>query len=126
MNPETWRRSRKSFPNASAWHQVLPPDVNKSEGGFSIVTDENGKEEIRFGLYTIKNLGVDIADAIINERKANGPYTSFESFIRRVTHKNLNKKSLEALTMCGALDELGDRGRYLQTWIAFWHSTSMS
>jgi DNA polymerase-3 subunit alpha len=90
--------------------EVLPPDVNMSEGGFSIVTDDAGKEEIRFGLYTIKNLGVDISDAIINERKANGPYTSFENFIRRVTHKNLNKKSLEALTMCGALDQFADRG----------------
>jgi DNA polymerase-3 subunit alpha len=92
---------------------VLPPDVNMSEGGFSIVKDADGKEEIRFGLYTIKNLGVDIADAIIRERKTNGRYTSFENFITRITHKNLNKKSLEALTMCGALDELGDRGQVL-------------
>jgi DNA polymerase-3 subunit alpha len=74
---------------------VLPPDINKSEGGFSIVLDQNGKEEIRFGLYTVKNLGVDISDAIIAERKSAGPFTSFENFIRRITHKNLNKKSLE-------------------------------
>ncbi len=91
---------------------VLPPDVNKSEGGFSIVVDEKGKEEIRFGLYTIKNLGVDISDAIISER-GNGPYTSFENFIRRITHKNLNKKSLEALTMCGALDAFAERNEIL-------------
>lgn len=92
---------------------VLPPNVNLSEGGFSIVEDDAKKEEIRFGLYTIKNLGVDISDAIIAERKRGGPYTSFENFIKRVTHKNLNKKSLEALTMCGALDELGERGDIL-------------
>jgi DNA polymerase-3 subunit alpha len=92
---------------------VLPPDVNMSQGGFSIVLDKDGKEEIRFGLYTIKNLGVDIADAIIAERSARGKFTSFENFITRITHKNLNKKSLEALTMCGALDELGDRGQIL-------------
>lgn len=92
---------------------VLPPDVNKSEGGFSIVTDKDGKEQIRFGLYTIKGLGVDISDAIIAERKEHGDYTTFENFIRRVTHKNLNKKSLEALTMCGALDHLADRGTVL-------------
>ncbi len=91
---------------------VLPPDVNKSEGGFSIVKDEEGKEEIRFGLYTIKNLGVDISDAIISERKK-GPYTSFENFIRRITHRNLNKKSLEALTMCGALDAFAERAEIL-------------
>ena len=92
---------------------VLPPDVNKSEGGFSIVTDKNGKEEIRFGLYTVKNLGVDISDAIIAERKKGGEFTSFENFIRRITHKNLNKKSLEALTMCGALDAFGERNEIL-------------
>lgn len=92
---------------------VLPPDVNMSEGGFSIVTNTEGKEEIRFGLHTIKNLGVDISDAIIAERKQNGKYTTFENFIRRVTHKNLNKKSLEALTMSGALDQFGERGQIL-------------
>lgn len=111
---------------------VLPPDVNLSEGGFSIIrknsnetkndastssdrfTNQDGTDEqIRFGLYTIKNLGVDIADAIIAERKQNGPYISFENFIRRVTHKNLNKKSLEALTMSGSLDEFGERGQIL-------------
>jgi DNA polymerase III subunit alpha len=92
---------------------VLPPDINKSEGGFSIVLDKNDKEEIRFGMYTVKNLGVDIADAIIAERKKAGPFTSFENFIRRITHKNLNKKSLEALTMCGALDAFGERNEIL-------------
>ncbi len=92
---------------------VLPPNINMSEGGFSIVKDIDGKEEIRFGLYTVKNLGVDISDAIIEERKKHGKYTSFEDFIRRVTHKNLNKKSLEALTKCGALDEFKERGEIL-------------
>ncbi len=93
---------------------VLPPDINTSEGGFSIIKNEiDGKEEIRFGLYTIKNLGVDISDAIIKERKEKGPFTSFENFIKRITHKNLNKKSLEALTMCGALDIFGERNEIL-------------
>ena len=92
---------------------VLPPDINKSEGGFSVVFDAQGKEEIRFGLYTVKNLGVDIADAIIAERKNAGPFISFENFIRRITHKNLNKKSLEALTMCGALDHFSERNEIL-------------
>ena len=94
---------------------VLPPDINQSEGGFSIVIDKNGKEEIRFGLYTIKNLGVDIADAIIKERNQGGSFTSFENFIRRITHKNLNKKSLEALTMCGTLDAFLERNEILSS-----------
>lgn len=92
---------------------VLPPNINMSEGGFSIVKNENNEEEIRFGLYTIKNLGVDISDAIIVERNRGGKFKTFEDFIRRVTHKNLNKKSLEALTMCGALDEFKERGEIL-------------
>jgi DNA polymerase-3 subunit alpha len=92
---------------------VLPPNINMSEGGFSIVKNENNEEEIRFGLYTIKNLGVDISDAIIAERNRGGKFKTFEDFIRRVTHKNLNKKSLEALTMCGALDEFKERGEIL-------------
>lgn len=92
---------------------VLPPDVNNSEGGFSIILDKNGKEEIRFGLYTIKNLGQDISDAIIAERKTGGEFTSLENFIRRVTHKNINKRSLEALTMCGALDQFAERNELL-------------
>ncbi len=92
---------------------VLPPDVNESQGGFSIIKDQNGKEQIRFGLYTIKNLGEDISDAIIAERIKGGKYTSLENFIRRITHKNLNKKSLEALTMCGALDQFSERNELL-------------
>lgn len=92
---------------------VLPPDVNESQGGFSIIKDNNGKEQIRFGLYTVKNLGEDISDAIIAERARGGKFTSLENFIRRITHKNLNKKSLEALTMCGALDQFSERNELL-------------
>ncbi|MBP9715441.1 MAG: DNA polymerase III subunit alpha [Candidatus Pacebacteria bacterium] len=92
---------------------VLPPDVNESEGGFSIIKDKNNKEQIRFGLYTVKNLGVDISDAIIQERTHGGHFVSLENFIRRIHHKNLNKKSLEALTMCGALDAFAERNELL-------------
>jgi len=93
---------------------VLPPDINSSFGGFTVLKNiDTDKEEIRFGLYTIKGLGSDIADAIIQERTLHGNYSSFEDFIRRVTHKNLNKRSLEALTQCGALDSLCNRGDVL-------------
>jgi len=91
---------------------VLPPDVNKSFGKFTVVKDkENNKDEIRFGLYTIKNLGTDISNAIIEEREENGEYTSFSDFLERIKHKNLNKKSLEALIKSGAMDEMGERGQ---------------
>ncbi len=101
--------------------EVLPPSVNESAGGFTVIN--NGTQVgpvqegtgptcgiIRFGLYTIKNLGTDISNAIIEERKTNGAFKSIGDFLDRVTHKNVNKKSLEALIKSGAMDELGDRG----------------
>ncbi|MDQ1281842.1 MAG: polymerase subunit alpha [Patescibacteria group bacterium] len=96
--------------------EILPPNVNYSTGGFSIsenLSDEKYKEAIRFGLYTIKNLGANIADAIISEREKNGKYKTLEDFINRITHKDLNKKSLEALIMCGAMDEFGERNQLI-------------
>ena len=99
---------------------VLPPDVNQSYEGFSVVKAQGGTEEskalrgnaevekdsIRFGLTTIKNFGESVATTIIEERKANGPFTSLSNFLSRIKDKNLNKKSLEALIKTGALDSL--------------------
>ncbi len=92
--------------------QVLPPDVNESDGTFTVIpsTHEDKKDDIRFGLYSIKNFGTDIADAVIRERKTGGPFTSLSDFLQRVKHKNVNKKSIESLVMSGAMDSLGDRG----------------
>jgi DNA polymerase-3 subunit alpha len=93
---------------------VLPPDVNESMGDFAVIKGATASEDkIRFGLHTIKNLGVEIGDAVIAEREANGRYKTFAEFLERVQHKNLNKKSLEALTKCGAMDELGERGQII-------------
>jgi len=58
-------------------------------------------------------LGTDIADAIIAERKANGKFKSITDFLSRIKHKNLNKKSMEALIKSGSMDEWGDRGIFL-------------
>ena len=88
---------------------ILPPDINFSDSSFTIVG-----EEIRFGLLTIKNLGHDIAEAIMIERKENGIYKSLEDFIKRVKHNNLNKRSLEALAKCGAMDSILDRSIILE------------
>ncbi len=91
---------------------ILPPDINESFSDFTVVVDEAGKPtmNIRFGLGNIKNFGDEIGKAIIAERKSGGPYKTIEEFLERVTHKNLNKKSLEALIMCGAMDAFGERG----------------
>lgn len=92
---------------------VLSPDINESFGDFTVIKKDDGNDNIRFGLYTIKNFGYDIGDAIIAERDKNGKFTSFSDFLERIQHKNLNKKSLEALIKAGAMDELGERGQML-------------
>ncbi|MCE9585073.1 DNA polymerase III subunit alpha [Candidatus Nomurabacteria bacterium] len=85
--------------------KVLPPHINESFKGFTCIDDNT----IRFGLYTIKNFGSDIGDAIIEERKK-GKFKNISDFLDRVKHKNVNKKSMEALIKSGSLDEFGERG----------------
>jgi DNA polymerase-3 subunit alpha len=87
--------------------EVLPPDINESFGGFSVVP---GTKKIRFGLTTIKNFGEGISESIITERKHGGAFASLADFLTRVHDKNLNKKSLEALITSGALDRFESRG----------------
>ncbi len=72
-----------------------------------------GGKAIRFGLTSIKNFGEGIAGAILEEREARGPYASLSDFLSRVSSKNLNRKSLESLIKCGALESLEDRGTLL-------------
>lgn len=95
--------------------EVLPPDVNESLGDFAIVQSGDGTihNKIRFGLHSIKNFGEGIADTIIEERKEHGSYTSLANFLSRIKNRNLNKKSLESLIKCGALDQFSERGTML-------------
>jgi DNA polymerase-3 subunit alpha len=85
---------------------VLPPDINESGSDFT-VAGEN-KDTIRFGLTTIKNFGEGVSQTIIEERKKNGPFVTLSDFLSRLGAKSLNRKSLEALIKCGALDSLTD------------------
>jgi len=102
---------------------VLPPDINQSFESFTVVTSGTAtggpagvNEEIktiRFGLKAIKNVGANIAEVIIAERKARGPYVDMTDFLSRINHKDLNKKSLESLIKAGAFDIWGERGLLL-------------
>jgi DNA polymerase-3 subunit alpha len=93
---------------------VLPPSANESYSGFSVVrADIPENDKIRFGLTTIKNFGEGIAKIIIEERKKNGKFKSLSDFLKRAKDRNLNKKSIEALVMSGALDEFGERGQMM-------------
>jgi DNA polymerase-3 subunit alpha len=100
---------------------VLPPDVNESGTDFTVVGSD--KNAIRFGLSSIKNFGDGISESIIAERKAHGTYKTLSDFLSRVGSKNLNRKSLESLIKCGALDSLNEsRGTLLEnveTMLAF-------
>ena len=90
--------------------EVLPPELNESFSNFSVVPAKN---QIRFGLLAIKNVGEGIVEAIITERKAQGPYLSIQDFIHRVRTKDLNKKSMESLAKAGVFDNFGERNQLL-------------
>jgi len=80
---------------------VLPPDVNSSQTDFAIV---EGK--IRFGLNAVKNVGESAADAIVRAR-TEGPFESIWDFTERADPQAVNKRALESLVKCGALDSTG-------------------
>jgi DNA polymerase III subunit alpha len=83
--------------------EVLPPDVNKSLLGFNIENDKT----IRYGLASVKNLGVDVIKFMITERDKNGDFQSLEDFLDRLSPlQQFNKKGLEALIFSGSLDGL--------------------
>ncbi len=91
--------------------EVLPPNINESLKNFTVVPGEN---KIRFGLLAIKNVGTNIVDAIVEEKKTNGQFQSIGDFVRRVQSKDLNKKSMEALIKAGAFDAFEERNKLLQ------------
>ncbi|KKU90813.1 MAG: polymerase III, alpha subunit protein [Candidatus Jorgensenbacteria bacterium GW2011_GWA1_48_11] len=89
--------------------KVLPPDINLSFENFTV--DE---ANIRFGLLAIKNIGANIVHFIIEERSRGGSFADLADFLKRVHHRDLNKKSLESLIKSGAFDSLGvERGQAL-------------
>ena len=89
---------------------VLPPDVNASALEFRV---EHGG--IRFGLAAVKNVGAGAVEQIVREREASGPYTSLEEFCRRQDLHTINKRVIESLVKCGAMDELGQREALLDS-----------
>ena len=95
--------------------EVLPPNINESLKNFTVVPkNPPAGGQIRFGLLAIKNVGVNIIDAVVEEKKANGPFKSIGDFIHRVKSKDLNKKSMEALIKAGAFDQFAERNQLLQ------------
>ena len=85
--------------------EVLPPDVNSSDHGFVV----SGKS-IRFGLDAVKNVGHSAVETIISVRES-GPFESIWDFCERVDARAVNKRAVECLVKCGALDSTGDPRR---------------
>ena len=79
---------------------ILKPEINKSYSKFTV---EDGK--IRFGLGSIKNVGIAPVESIVKERTENGEYESFTNFCERIADEGVNKKCIESLIKAGAFDE---------------------
>ena len=82
--------------------EILPPDINRSATYFA--PDGNA---IRFGLLAVKNVGIHVVEAVSMDRARSGPFRDLADLLHRIQHKDMNKRSLECLIKCGALDSLG-------------------
>ena len=82
--------------------EILKPSINKSYTKFAVYGNQ-----IRFGLGSVKNVGINAVEAIVAERKKNGNYTSFTDFCERMQSDTVNKKCIESLIKAGAFDEFG-------------------
>ena len=85
---------------------ILPPDINEGEGGFSV-----SGQAIRYGLSAIKSIGRPVIDAIVEERKIRGPFTTLKDFITRLSGREVNKRTIENFIKAGALDGLEGKRR---------------
>jgi len=81
---------------------VLKPDVNRSRPDFAVEG-----EAIRFGLTSVKGVGLPAAEAIRRARDEGGPFRSLFDLAERADHRLANKSTLEALIRAGACDDLG-------------------
>ena len=81
---------------------LLHPDVNHSADSFTVEADG-----IRFGLGAVKNIGRGLIRQMMAEREKSGPFTTFDSFLERMYDSDLNKRAVENLIKCGAMDGLG-------------------
>ena len=84
--------------------KLLKPDINFSRDCFTVEGDS-----IRFGLGFVKNVGRGFILKIVEERQRMGQFTSFADFISRMVGKDINKRAIEGLIMCGAFDSFGNK-----------------
>ncbi|WP_258805591.1 DNA polymerase III subunit alpha [Pseudarthrobacter sp. NS4] len=87
---------------------VLPPDVNESALNFTPVGND-----IRFGMGAIRNVGVNVVEAMVAARESEGAFTSFKDYLMKVPAVVCNKRTVESLIKSGAFDSLGHHRRAL-------------
>lgn len=81
--------------------KVLKPDINRSLADFSVE-----EENIRYSLSAVKNIGVSVVNSLVEEREKNGEYLDFHDIAYRLPPRDLNKRVIESMIKCGALDEI--------------------
>ena len=81
---------------------LLSPDINHSQDHFSV--EEGG---IRFGLGAVKNIGRGLIRSMAAKRDQDGPFRSLQDFLERMDEGELNKRAVENLIRCGAMDCFG-------------------
>ncbi|MDO8603358.1 MAG: DNA polymerase III subunit alpha [Candidatus Omnitrophota bacterium] len=94
--------------------KILPPGANESYANFTMIN----KNEIRFGLSAVKNVGGFAIESIIEARKKYGSFSSLHEFCERTDSRLVNKKVLESLIKCGAFDSMGLRRAQLMAMLA--------
>lgn len=90
--------------------EVLPPDVNESFAEFAVVPNKN---QIRFGLNAVKNVGAGAVEEIIDKRAEHGSFKIIEEFLSIASVRNVNRKTIESLIKSGGFDAFGSRGQLL-------------
>ena len=83
--------------------EVLPPNVNACSHGFRPVNEGT----ILYGVGAVKGVGKSVCEPIETERENNGPFRDLFDLCRRLDARTVNKRVLEALVKCGAMDDLG-------------------
>ncbi|MDE6663763.1 MAG: DNA polymerase III subunit alpha [Lachnospiraceae bacterium] len=100
--------------------QILPPDINEGEIGFSVSGDS-----IRFALTAIKSIGRPVIEALVDERNQRGLYTNIKDFITRMSDRDINKRAIENFIKAGAMDSLGGtRKQFMSVYVQIMESIS--
>lgn len=84
--------------------EILSPDINESYNKFTV-----SEQKIRFGLSAVKNVGINFINTVVKARKQE-KFKSFTDFIEKMIKTDstvMNKRAVESLIKCGAMDSLG-------------------